>query len=141
MPVANPNLRYLEASINSASPEELIVKIYDALLLFARQAIDVMETRPRDIEGRHGLLRKAQRACALLMGSLRLELESDVPRNLFRLYEFWHHQLVAANMSGDPQKVRDLLPMIGELRDTWVEAIKRYRTVNVPAPQLDALVG
>ena len=75
------------------------------------------------------------------MGSLRLELESDVPRNLFRLYEFWHHQLVAANMSGDPQKVRDLLPMIGELRDTWVEAIKRYRTVSVPAPQLDALVG
>jgi flagellar protein FliS len=141
MPLANPNMRYLEASINSASPEELIVKTYDALLLFARQAIEVMETRPRDVEGRHHLLRKAQRACALLMGSLRLELESDVPRNLFRLYEFWHHQLVGANMNGDPERVKALLPMITELRDTWAEAIKRYRTLEAPQPRLDALVG
>ncbi|MGD1066619.1 MAG: flagellar export chaperone FliS [Vulcanimicrobiaceae bacterium] len=143
MPIANPNLRYLEASINSASPEELIVKIYDALLLFSRQAIEVMETQPRDVEGRHRLLRKAQRACALLMGSLRFEVGGDLPRNLFRLYEFWHHQLVGANMHGDPQRVRDLLPMIGELRDTWAEAVKRYRlegTASAP-PQLDALVG
>src|SRR6202035_1391812 len=69
--VSNANLRYLEASINSASPEELIIKVYDALLLFARQAIEVMESRPADIQARHDLLRRAQRACALLMGSLR----------------------------------------------------------------------
>ena len=66
MTVSNANMRYLEASINSASPEELIIKVYDALLLFARQAIDVMESRPADIQGRHDLLRRAQRACALL---------------------------------------------------------------------------
>jgi flagellar protein FliS len=139
--VTNVNLRYLEASINSASPEELIIRVYDALLLFARQAIETMETRPADIQARHDLLRRAQRACALLMGSLKLDLESDIPGNLFRIYEFWHHQLVAANMQGDAQKVRELLPMISELRETWVEAIKIYRT-QAPAaqPQLGALV-
>ena len=47
--LSNANLRYLEASINSASPEELIIKVYDALLLFARQAIEVMEIA----SGRH----------------------------------------------------------------------------------------
>ncbi len=140
MTVSNANLRYLEASINSASPEELIIKVYDALLLFARQAIDVMETRPAEIQGRHDLLRRAQRACALLMGSLRLDLDSDIPGNLFRIYEFWHHQLVAANMQGDPQKVRELLPMITGMRETWVEAIKRYRTESARGAQLDALV-
>jgi flagellar protein FliS len=141
MTLSNANLRYLEASINSASPEELIIKVYDALLLFSRQALEVMETRPSDIQGRHDLLRRAQRACALLMGSLRLELDSDIPGNLFRIYEFWHHQLVVANMQADPQKVRELLPMIAGMRETWVEAIKRYRTEVVAAPQLDALVG
>jgi flagellar secretion chaperone FliS len=140
--VTNVNLRYLEASINSASPEELIIKVYDALLLFARQAIEAMETRPADIQGRHDLLRRAQRACALLMGSLRLDLESDIPGNLFRIYEFWHHQLVAANMQGDAQKVRELLPMIAEMRETWSEAIKLYRTQAAAGkPQLGALVG
>src|ERR1700736_3846785 len=106
-------MRYLEASINSASPEELIIKVYDALLLFARQAIDVMETRPADIQSRHDLLHRAQRACALLMGSLKLDLDSELPGNLFRIYEFWHHQLVAANMQGDPEKGRELVPHNG----------------------------
>jgi flagellar protein FliS len=138
--ISNANLRYLEASINSASPEELIIKVYDALLLFARQALEVMETRPADIQGRHDLLRRAQRACALLMGSLRLDLDSDIPTNLFRIYEFWHHQLVAANMQGDPQKVRELLPHIAGMRETWVEAIKRYRAQGAPAGELGALV-
>jgi flagellar protein FliS len=141
MTISNANLRYLEASINSASPEELIIKVYDALLLFSRQALEVMETQPADIQGRHDLLRRAQRACALLMGSLRLELDSDIPGNLFRIYEFWHHQLVVANMQADPQKVRELLPMIAGMRETWVEAIRRYRTEVLAAPQLDALVG
>jgi flagellar protein FliS len=139
--VSNANLRYLEASINSASPEELIIKVYDALLLFARQAIDVMETRPADIQSRHDLLRRAQRACALLMGSLKLDLDSDIPGNLFRIYEFWHHQLVAANMQGDSAKVRDLLPLIGGMRETWVEAIKRYRTEGALGAQFGALAG
>ena len=140
MTVSNANLRYLEASINSASPEELIIKVYDALLLFARQAIEVMETRPSDIQGRHDLLRRAQRACALLMGSLKLELDSDIPGNLFRIYEFWHHELVAANMQGDPQKVRNLLPLIVGMRETWVEAIKQYRALAAPTTELGAVV-
>jgi flagellar secretion chaperone FliS len=141
MTFSDANLRYLEASIYSASPEELIIKVYDALLLFSRQALEVMETRPKDIQARHDLLRRAQRACALLMGSLRLELDSDIPGNLFRIYEFWHHQLVVANMMGDPQKVRELLPMVAGMRETWVEAIKRYKAEMAVVPQLDALVG
>jgi flagellar protein FliS len=139
--VSNANLRYLEASINSASPEELIIKVYDALLLFARQAIDVMETRPADIQARHDLLRRAQRACALLMGSLKLDLDSEIPGNLFRIYEFWHHQLVAANMQGDATKVRELLPLVAGMRETWVEAIRRYRTEGAAGAQLGALAG
>ncbi|HTD36666.1 MAG TPA: flagellar export chaperone FliS [Candidatus Limnocylindrales bacterium] len=141
MTATNANLRYLEASINSASPEELIIKVYDALLLFARQAIEVMESRPADIQARHDLLRRAQRACALLMGSLRLDLDSEIPINLFRIYEFWHHQLVAANMQGDPQKVRELLPLIAGMRETWVEVIKKYRAQAAAGTELGALVG
>jgi len=138
--ISDANLRYLEASITSASPEELIIRVYDALLLFARQAIETMETRPTDIQSRHNLLRRAQRACALLMGSLKLDLDSDIPGNLFRIYEFWHHQLVAANMHGDPQKVRELIPLIAGMRETWVEAIKRYRALGAPAGDLGIVV-
>jgi flagellar protein FliS len=137
--IAPANLRYLEASINSATPEELIIKIYDALLLFARQAVEMMETQPTNIQGRHDLLRRAQRACALLMGSLKLDIDSEIPGNLFRIYEFWHHQLVTANMHGDPEKVRGLIPVVADMRETWVEAIKKYRAQGA-GPRLDASV-
>jgi flagellar secretion chaperone FliS len=133
------NLRYLEASINSATPEELIIKIYDGLLLFARQAVEMMETQPMNVQGRHDLLRRAQRAVALLMGSLNLEIDSDIPKNLLRIYEFWHHQLVTANMQNDPTKVRELIPTIADMRETWVEAIKKYRAQGA-GPRLDAAV-
>ncbi|MBV8642574.1 MAG: flagellar protein FliS, partial [Candidatus Eremiobacteraeota bacterium] len=63
-----------------------------------------------------------------------------IPGNLFRIYEFWHHQLVAANMQGDSQKVRELLPLIAGMRETWVEAIKKYRAETKPGTQLGALV-
>lgn len=143
MASTSANMRYLEASINSATPEELTMKVYDALLLFARQAIEVMETRPTDIQGRHDLLRRAQRACTLLMGSLRLDLDSEIPGNLFRLYEFWHHELVLANMHGDPQRVKNLLPLINEMRETWAEVVKRYRAerANATDSPVGALVG
>ena len=141
MVLSNATLRYLEASITSASPEELIIKVYDALLLFARQAVEVMETRPADIPGRHDLLRRAQRACALLMGSLRLDLDTELPVNLFRIYEFWHHELVAANMHGDVQRVHGILPMVAEMRETWVEAIKRFRSERAAERTTGALVG
>ena len=138
---ASANLRYLEASINSATPEDLVIKVYDALLLFSRQAIEVMEKDAGDVQARHDLLRRAQRACALLMGSLRMDLDSDIPGNLFRIYEFWHHELVGANMQGDPERVRALLPMFAEMRETWVETFRRHRAESAAHPQLDALVG
>jgi flagellin-specific chaperone FliS len=76
------------------------------------------------------------------MGSLRLDLDSEIPGNLFRIYEFWHHQLVAANLHGDPQRVREILPMVTGLRETWLEVIKRYRAERAASsPELGALVG
>lgn len=141
MNVSDANLRYLEASINSASPEELIIRVYDALLLFCRQSLEVMDARPGDIQGRHDALRRAQRACCVLMGALRVDLDSELPGNLLRIYEFWHHQLVMANVAADAQKVREILPMIAGMRETWAEAIRRYRAELAPPRQLDALVG
>jgi flagellin-specific chaperone FliS len=44
-------------------------------------------------------------------------------------------------MQNDPQKVRELLPMIAGMRETWVEAIRRYRSEAAESAQVSALVG
>jgi flagellar protein FliS len=119
--------QYLETSIATASKEDLIVKIFDILVLAATQALEKLQTQRDDIEGIHKALLRAQRALALLMGSLDMEVGGEVARNLFRVYEFWHHELVMANMQKDPVRVERLLPNFKDYRQMWAQAITEFK--------------
>lgn len=119
--------RYLETSIATASKEDLILKIFDALIIASTQALEKLEAQRHDIEGIHKALLRAQRACCLLMGSLDMEIGGELAKNLFRVYEFWHHELVMANMQKDPERVRRLLPHFKDYRVTWAKAIAQYK--------------
>ncbi|MDE2482978.1 MAG: flagellar export chaperone FliS [bacterium] len=125
--------KYLETSIATASKEDLIVKIFDALLIAAKQAHEKLLNERDDIQGIHRALLRAQRACSLLMGSLDMEIGGELSKNLFRVYEFWHHELVMANMQKDPTRVERLLPYFTEYRKTWAQAVSEFKSMkNVP---------
>lgn len=138
---------YLETSIATASKEDLIVKIFDILVLAATQSLDKLKNQRDDIEGIHKTLLRAQRALALLMGSLDMEIGGEVARNLFRVYEFWHHELVMANMQKDPVRVERLLPNFKDYRQMWAQAVtefkgvQRAQTANADPGQGFAAVG
>ena len=119
--------RYLETSIATASKEDLIVKIFDVLLIAAQQAHEKLVNDRSDIEGIHKALLRAQRACCLLMGSLDMEIGGDLSKNLFRVYEFWHHELVMTNMQKDPARVERLLPYFKDYRQTWLQAVTQFK--------------
>ena len=126
--------KYLETSIATASKEDLIVKIFDALLIAAKQAHEKLLNERDDIQGIHRALLRAQRACSLLMGSLDMEIGGELSKNLFRVYEFWHHELVMANMQKDPVRVERLLPYFTEYRKTWAQAVAQFKSMK-NAPQ------
>jgi flagellar protein FliS len=122
--------QYLETSIATASKEDLIVKIFDILVIAATQALEKLQNQRDDIEGIHKALLRAQRALALLMGSLDMEIGGEVARNLFRVYEFWHHELVMANMQKDPVRVERLLPNFKDYRAMWAQAITQFKATQ-----------
>jgi flagellar protein FliS len=122
--------QYLETSIATASKEDLILKIFDFLVLNATQALEKLKNEREDIEGIHKSLLRAQRALALLMGSLDMEIGGEIARNLFRVYEFWHHELVMANMQKDPVRVERILPNFIDYRKMWGEAISQFKMVQ-----------
>ena len=134
-------MRYLEASLASLSKEDLMVKVFDAIVTFSRQAVEKMQTAPTDIQGRHDLLRKAQRACSVAMGSIDFDLGGDLARSNFALYEFWHHELVMANVEGNITRVEAVLPQMNDIRDAWAEAVRRYKLefANPTDSRMDAL--
>jgi flagellar protein FliS len=121
---------YLETSIATASKEDLIIKIFDVLITSSTLALEKLQTDISDIETIHKSLLRAQRALCLLMGSLDMEIGGEVARNLFRVYEFWHHELVMANMQKSAVRVERLLPNFKDYREMWVTAIGQFKSLH-----------
>jgi len=138
-PSASAQQKYLETAIATASKEDLIVKIFDVLIIASQQAHEKLINDLDDIAGIHKALLRAQRACSLLMGSLDMEIGGDLARNLFRVYEFWHHELVMANMQKDPQRVERLIPYFKDYRETWGKAVSQFKAAKNPQPQNGAV--
>lgn len=120
-------LKYLETSLTTAPKEELILRVYDALIMLARQAVDRLYNDPGDIQTIHNLLLRSQRACVELINGLNFDIGGELATNLNLVYAFWHRELVRANMEQDPTRVEKILPDIVDYRKTWVEAIKEWR--------------
>ncbi|MBV8639536.1 MAG: flagellar export chaperone FliS [Candidatus Eremiobacteraeota bacterium] len=127
---ASAEQKYLETSIATASKEDLIVKIFDVLIIAAQQAFEKLTSDRDDITGIHKALLRAQRACSLLMGSLDMEIGGELSKNLFRVYEFWHHELVMANMQKDASRLERLLPYFRDYRDTWNTAVGQFKAMK-----------
>ncbi len=124
------NDKYVETAILTASKEDLIVRVFDILVVAAQQAIEKMHADVGDIEGIHRALLRAQRALAVLMGALDMEIGGELSVNLFRVYEFWHHELVMANMQKDVGRVERLLPDFVDYRKTWAEAVSQWKAMQ-----------
>jgi flagellar secretion chaperone FliS len=123
----NEQQTYLETSILTAAPEDLIVKIFDVLIISAKQAHEKLVNERDDIEGIHKALLRAQRACTVLMSSLNMEIGGELSENLLKVYGFWHRELVMANMRKDPMRVERILGYAREYRDTWNTAVTQFK--------------
>ena len=134
-------MKYLEASIATASKEDLMVKIFDAIVLFTRKAIEKMKVEPNDIQGRHNLLRTAQRACGAAVDAIDFELGGELAVSNAALYQFWYRELVHANMEGDVARAEGVLPQMEMIRNAWAEAVRRYKIEFASAePRKDVAV-
>ncbi len=133
--MANPGaeFRYLETKIMTAAPEELTLIVFDVLIISSTKAIDKLNNSLGDVQGIHDDLRRGQRALALLMGSLDFDIGGELARNLFRVYEFWHHELVLANMQKAAERVERILPDFKAYRETWAEAHRIVKAQNAAA--------
>jgi flagellar protein FliS len=131
--MAKPQVAYLQTKLKTATPEELTIITFDVLINSTMRAVALLKTPTLDIQGIHNELRRAQRAAALLMGSLRFEVDNDLARNIFRVYEYWHHELFMANMHKSPDVIEQILPQMKQYRQTWAEANRRYRAEKAVA--------
>ena len=111
---ANP---YLDTSIRTAGPVQLVVQLYDGALRFVRQAKEHhAAARPLD---RGRAITRAMAIVHELRDSLDLERGAEVARNLDALYRFAADQLFEANRAARVECLDAVLATFEPLRDAW----------------------
>lgn len=116
--VATSPEAYRRGAVMAATPEELVVMLYDGARRFLRQTAVAM--RAREIERAHNTLRRAE----LIIGHLDATLDHDqgeVAERLHAMYAFYLEHLNRARMEQDAAKIEQVSAMLGELREAWVQ--------------------
>lgn len=109
---------YQQNSIDTASPIQLVVMLYDGLLTALDKVENSLESAPIDIDTAHRELLRSQAIIEELMGSLN-SAAGDVARSLAVLYEYCHRQLVEANLTKDFKAAQPVRTIFGDLREAW----------------------
>ena len=109
--------------IKTATPEMVIVKLYEGALRFLRQARDHQESG--QVAGRATAIAKALAIVNELQQSLNLEAGGDIARNLDSLYFYVTDRLLEANVRGTVQPIDEASGVLSTLNDAWLEISKR----------------
>jgi flagellar protein FliS len=117
--------RYLGDAVTTASPQRLLVMLYDRLALDLERAETALTDGRR--EEANEQLQHAQEIVLELQSSLRVESWDGGPR-LASLYAWLHAELVRANVRQNARVVADCRKIVEPLRDAWREAAASLTT-------------
>lgn len=116
---------YKTVNVDTASQGKLILIAYDVAIKSCKLAIDAFPNRTR-MEERTKHLFKAQDAITELMSALRMDV-GEIAHNLYRLYDYFLHNLVESNIKNDQGKTVEVLHHMETLRDAWAVAIENVK--------------
>ena len=123
MAINNPYAKLKNDSIYLATPEELILMLYDGALKFSNQAIMAMENK--DYQKSNYLIQRVQDIIRELQRSLDFKYEISNDFNM--MYDYIFRTLVSANIRKDVKKLEEAMGLIRQFRDTWKEAMRIAR--------------
>lgn len=117
---SNAQQVYKESAVLTASPEQLVLMLYDGAIRFLNQAVVAFEAGNRGLAGT-----KINRGSAIL-NELNLSLDvsqGEVATRLRSLYLFMKRELTSAQIAQDPARIREVVGLLSELREAWRQAM------------------
>ena len=111
--------RYRETEVMTATPGQLVVLLYDHLLVSLRRAKVAMEAGEAVVKSDN--LEKSRNVLTELLVTLDRERGGEVAANLAALYSFLLGELVQVGVRGDVARLERVTRMIGELRDAFAQ--------------------
>ena len=114
---------YRQTEVQSRSPLELVVMLYDGALRFMNEAKAGFEAG--DIRRRAEAMSRTMAIIDQLQNTLDLKAGGDIARSLDQLYTFVRDRLLQASMQQSAKPVDEAIAVITNLREGWAEISAR----------------
>ncbi len=112
---------YQGTKINTASPAELTLMLYEGAIKFCNKALYGLEQD--DLEKVNENLLKAQRIITELRSTL--DFKYAIAEEFEIVYDYIYRRLIDANIKKDKEVLEEALDYIRQMRDTWKEVMKK----------------
>lgn len=126
MPPVNPYNKYIKqyqaSNVNTATPEKLMIMMFDGALQFLQKAkVAIAEgnlkERSQNIDGARKIIRE-------LMRTIDLENGNDVSKQLFKLYNKMAMNLIKANVQRNAALIDTVIEDVSNIRWGFQKAIE-----------------
>jgi flagellar protein FliS len=111
---------YRQTLVQSRSPLELVVMLYDGGLRFCRETVTAMERG--DLVAKREALSRSLAILAELQGTLNLEQGGETAASLDRLYTYMIERLTEANVQRTAAPIEEVIRLLNGLRDAFAQA-------------------
>ncbi|OZT79781.1 flagellar export chaperone FliS [Marinococcus halophilus] len=120
---ANP---YQQQAMQTASPGELTLLLYNGCLKFLQKAEKAMNEGK--VEEKNKLMIRAQNIIGELM--ITLKTDSEIGNSMMQMYDYMYRRLIEANVSNDTKVLQEIYGLVEEFRDTWKQAMQKDRELR-----------
>ena len=124
--MVNPYNKYIKqyqaSNITTATPEKLMVMLFDGAVQFLQKAKVAIEEK--NLQERATNIESARKIIRELMRTIDLENGNDVSKSLFRLYNRMAMKLIKANVSKNIFLIDEVLEDLTNIRWGFQKAIE-----------------
>ena len=113
--------RYQDMKVQTASPAQIMIMLYDGSIRFSLQAKKKIEEK--DFEGKGVFISKTQAIIDELMNSLDFNIAPELCTNLQQLYIYINERLTHANIKMEAEAMDEVIELLNTLRDGWKQAL------------------
>lgn len=114
--------QYMVNSVNSASPEQLMLMLYDGAIRFITLGIQAVEGG--QIDKRAYYINKTSAILSEFSATLDHSMNPQLAEDLDALYTYMLNQLLEANLRNDTAPMLEVKNLLADLRATWAKAIE-----------------
>lgn len=114
---------YQNNSVETASPGELTLMLYNGCIKFIKAGRKAMENK--EIEKKNTNIQKAQNIIQELM--VTMNQDYAVSQEILPLYDYMNRRLMEANTKNDLEILDEVQGLAVEFRDTWKQVILQTR--------------